>query len=226
MKSPTPAGSGRRERVLAAASVLFARWGFDKTSVDDIAREASISKGAVYLEFPGKEELFRAVLYRELGRHMEDWLRRFEADPGEWSFARMFQHSLAAIQGNPLVRALMTRDRRVFGSFLRQDSELFGAVISLRAELFEQLQKTGAMREDIPAPVIAYLVSVIGYGMVASDEVVPEEAKVPFDEALAGLGLLLDRGLAKSAGSRRQGREFIIAMVEEMKNRLNTGGGK
>lgn len=226
MKSSSFPKGTRRDRVLAAGSDLFARWGFDKTSVDDIAREAGISKGAVYLEFPGKEELFRAVLYRELGRHMEDWLRRFEADPGEWSFARMFQHSLAAIQANPLVRALLTRDRRVFGSFLRQDSDLFSAVISLRAELFEQLQKAGAMRDDIPAPVIAYLVSVIGYGLVASDDVVPEETKVPFEEALAGLGLLLDRGLAKSAGSRKQGREFIIAMVEKMKNHLGAGGEK
>jgi AcrR family transcriptional regulator len=222
MKPASPKGMIRRDRVLAAAAVLFARWGFDKTSVDDIAREAGISKGAVYLEFPGKEELFRAVLYRELGRHMEDWLRRFEADPGEWSFARMFQHSLAAIQANPLVRALMTRDRRVFGSFLRADGELFAAVISTRTELFEQLQKAGAMREDIPAPVIAYLVSVIGYGLVASDDVVPEESKVPFDEALSGLGLLLDRGLTSSK-NRRQGREFIVAMVEKMKARLQAG---
>lgn len=226
MKTSSSSKASRRDRVLSAASALFARWGFDKTSVDDIAREAGISKGAVYLEFPGKEELFRAVLYRELGRHMEDWLRRFEADPGEWSFARMFQHSLAAIQANPLVRALLTRDRRVFGSFLRQDSDLFSAVISLRAELFQNLQKAGAMREDIPAPVIAYLVSVIGYGMVASEEVVPEETKVPFEEALAGLGLLLDRGLARPAGSRKQGREFIITMVEKMKVRLSAGGEK
>lgn len=224
MERHSPPKVIRRDRVLGAASDLFARWGFDKTSMDDIAQGAGISKGAVYLEFAGKEELFRAVMYRELGRHMEDWLRRFEADPGEWSFARMFQHSLAAIQANPLVRALMTRDRRVFGSFLRQDGELFSAVISIRAELFQNLQKAGAMRDDIPAPVIAYLVSVIGYGLVASDEVVPEQSKVPFDEALAGLGLLLDRGLATSAGSRRRGREFIVAMVEQMKTRLHAGG--
>jgi AcrR family transcriptional regulator len=39
--------SDRFERVVDAAARLFARWGFDKTSVDEIAREAGISKGAV-----------------------------------------------------------------------------------------------------------------------------------------------------------------------------------
>lgn len=214
-------GSSRRERVFAAAAALFARWGFDKTSVEDIAREAGISKGAVYLEFPGKDELFRAVLYREFSHYTQDWLQRFEKDPGEWSFARMFQHSLAAIQANPMVRALMTRDRRIFGSFLREDSELFSSVISARAELFEQLQRAGAMREDVSAATIAYLVSAIGYGMVASDEVVPAASKVPLEEALRGLGLLLDRGLSPTRmKNRREARALIIAMVKKMQEAL------
>jgi ABC-type glutathione transport system ATPase component len=55
----------RRERLLESAASLFSRWGFDKTSVDDIAREAGISKGAVYLEFPNKDALFKAVMHWE-----------------------------------------------------------------------------------------------------------------------------------------------------------------
>lgn len=213
--------ASRRGRLLEAAAALFARWGYDKTSVDDIARECGISKGAVYLEFPGKEELFRGVLYHEFARYTQDWLARFEADPGEWSIARIVQHSLAAIQANALVRALMTRDRRVFGSFLRQDSELFSNVIALRTEIFEELQRLGALRDDISPPVLAYLVSSIGYGLVTSDEVVPEERKVPFDDALSALGLLLDRGLApEKIKNRKEARELIIAMVAKMQAML------
>lgn len=222
MKSNPSSRTSRKERLLVSAALLFARWGYDKTSVDDIARESGVSKGAVYLEFPGKEELFRAVLHHELARYSSDWLRRFEADPGEWGFARMFQHSLAAIHANPLVRALLTRDRRVFGGFLRSDSDLFASVISLRAELFGQLQKAGAVRDDIPAPVIAYLVSVMGFGLVASDEVIPESSKVSFEEALNGLGLLLDRGLApERIKNRREAKQLIVTMVGRMKAMLH-----
>jgi AcrR family transcriptional regulator len=43
--------------------------------VDDIARKAGASKGGVYLEFSNKDALFKAVIFRELGRYTEDWLR-------------------------------------------------------------------------------------------------------------------------------------------------------
>jgi AcrR family transcriptional regulator len=67
--------SERYDRLLESASRLFSRLGFDKTSVDDIARKAGASKGGVYLEFSNKDALFKAVIFRELGRYTEDWLR-------------------------------------------------------------------------------------------------------------------------------------------------------
>jgi AcrR family transcriptional regulator len=213
--------SNRRQRLLNAAGSLFSRWGFDKTNMEDIAREAGISKGAVYLEFPNKDALFKAVLYWEFARYIEDWLRRLKADPENWSFARMVQHSLAAVDANPFVRALMMRDQRLFGSFLRRDRELFGLAISMRAELFSQLQEAGVVRDDISAPTLAYLVSVTGYGLIAGDEVVPAENKVPFEESIRAWGLLLDRALAPTrARNRKAARALLMAMAERMQTAL------
>jgi len=211
----------RRQRLLQSAASLFSRWGFDKTSVDDIAREAGISKGAVYLEFPNKDALFKAVMHWEFARYMQDWLRRFEEDPAELSFARMVQHSIAALSDNPFIKALFTRDQRLFGSFMRRDKDLFGLAISMRAEFFSQLQQAGAMRDDIPAPILAYLVSVTGYGLIAGHEVVPDENKVPFEEAIRAWGLLLERALAMPrARNRKAARALLISMVERMQAAL------
>ena len=213
--------SNRRQRLLDSAGSLFSRWGFDKTSMDDIARETGISKGAVYLEFPNKDALFKAVLHWEFARYIEDWLHRFKEDPENWNFARMVQHSLAAVDANPFVKALMMRDQRLFGRFLRRDKEFFGLAISMRAELFSQLQKAGAVRNDIAAPTLAYLVSVTGYGLIAGNEVVPDENKVPFAEALRAWGLLLDRALAPdNARNRKAARALLISMVEKMQAAL------
>jgi AcrR family transcriptional regulator len=213
--------SDRRERLLKSAASLFSRWGFDKTSVDDIAREAGISKGAVYLEFPNKDALFKAVVHWEFARYMQDWLRRFEKDHGDWSFARMIQHSIAAVDSNPFVKALLMRDHRIFGNFLRRDKELFRLAISARSEFFSQLQEAGTMRDDIPAPVLAYLVSVTGYGLIAGNEVVPDENKVPFEEAIQAWGLLLERGVAPPrTRNRRVARALLISMVERMQAAL------
>jgi len=52
--------NNRREIIIQAGRKLFGRYGIEKTTVDEIAREAGISKGSVYLEFPSKEEILLA----------------------------------------------------------------------------------------------------------------------------------------------------------------------
>jgi AcrR family transcriptional regulator len=51
----------KRETILTAASQLFGHYGYRRTSIDDIAQEARIAKGTVYLYFKSKEEIFRAI---------------------------------------------------------------------------------------------------------------------------------------------------------------------
>lgn len=52
----------RREDILKIAQKLFRENGYEKTTVDDIARHAGISKGSVYLEFKTKEDVFYYIL--------------------------------------------------------------------------------------------------------------------------------------------------------------------
>jgi AcrR family transcriptional regulator len=56
--------SEHRDAILASATETFARFGFRKTAIDDIARRAKIGKGTVYLHFDSKEELFAEVIRR------------------------------------------------------------------------------------------------------------------------------------------------------------------
>ncbi len=65
----------RREKVLESAAWLFGYYGFEKTTVDDIAERSGISKGSVYLEFPNKELILVGVVQqftaKELNRILE-----------------------------------------------------------------------------------------------------------------------------------------------------------
>ena len=54
----------RRAAILDAALKLFSQYGYRRTSIDDVAREAEIAKGTVYLNFTSKEEIFRALCER------------------------------------------------------------------------------------------------------------------------------------------------------------------
>src|SRR4051812_36620120 len=52
----------RRDAILQAARAVFARQGYAETVVDDIATQAGIAKGTLYLYFPSKEQIYMAAL--------------------------------------------------------------------------------------------------------------------------------------------------------------------
>lgn len=56
--------SDKEQRVLEAAQGVFFRYGFARTTMADVAQAAGVSRPALYLVFPGKEELFSAVIHR------------------------------------------------------------------------------------------------------------------------------------------------------------------
>src|ERR1700744_4149523 len=59
----------RHQGVLEAALGVFARYGFRKASMDEVARAAGVSRQGLYLQFANKEELFRrAVEYSLAGQ--------------------------------------------------------------------------------------------------------------------------------------------------------------
>jgi len=72
---------GRIEQIAEAALRLFARYGYKRTSMDDIAREAGLARATLYLHFKGKDEVFRAML-AGLGRHVETRCREVLAMDG------------------------------------------------------------------------------------------------------------------------------------------------
>ena len=59
--SPTKA-QATRERILDAAIAVFSRKGYHETKVDDIVAESDTSKGSVYFHFPGKQQVFLALI--------------------------------------------------------------------------------------------------------------------------------------------------------------------
>jgi AcrR family transcriptional regulator len=63
--------SERRRRVLEAALVTFARFGFRKTSMDEVAHVADISRQGLYFYFRNKDDLFREAVQKWLDDGME-----------------------------------------------------------------------------------------------------------------------------------------------------------
>ena len=72
MNPPRGDAGSRRAAILDAALPVFGQYGYRRTSMDDIAREAGIAKGTIYLSFASKEEVFQALSQRLSQRMLAD----------------------------------------------------------------------------------------------------------------------------------------------------------
>lgn len=74
-----------RQKILDTAARIFGKYGFKKTSVDEIAKSAHKAKGSIYYYFSSKEALFREVVSRELDHVKAELTRiaRERTDPAD-----------------------------------------------------------------------------------------------------------------------------------------------
>lgn len=84
--APGPKRERRKEarpgELLEAALDLFVEKGFAATRVDEVAARAGVSKGTLFLYFPSKEELFKAVVRQNIAGRFEEWTHELEAFEG------------------------------------------------------------------------------------------------------------------------------------------------
>jgi AcrR family transcriptional regulator len=91
-----------RSRILSAANKVFAERGYHEATMDDIAKRLGVSKGAIYLYFPSKEDLFEAMC-KTAPRAFKEILYssfRHEANPVE-SATQFFDKMLKLSASNP-----------------------------------------------------------------------------------------------------------------------------
>lgn len=218
---PKTTNPERAARILDAAERLIVRYGYDKTTISDIAAAAQISKGAVYLHYASKEALFDALFTRELRRYSAIWLQRVEADPQGGTFAGIYKNTLYAMQHSPLLLALFRGDKHVLGAYARRDTRRFAAKMRTNVEFLRQLQQAGGVRADIAPEVIAHIMNMLAYGLVGMDDVMDAAHIPPLESLIEGIGQLLDRALLPPAGtSSEASKQLLRTLVEAAKTQL------
>ena len=88
--SPAVDAQPRRERrkdarpgeLMAAALALFVEKGFAATRVEDVAQRAGVSKGTLFLYFPSKVDLFKAVVRENISGRFDEWNQMFDTFEG------------------------------------------------------------------------------------------------------------------------------------------------
>jgi AcrR family transcriptional regulator len=218
---PTPSND-RETRILDAALELALHYGIDKTTVSDIAREAGIAKGTIYLHHDSKDDLFEAVIWREIWEYVDAMLAYLESDTEIWSFVGMYRHTLKIIDGNLLMQAMISNDERILGNFMQRRGLAMGAFKRpFQAQLLQMMQEAGAIRQDIDLEVAAYLMTMLNYGFIITPSHIPPEQRPPIEATIEGIGDMLDHYLTPPDGGNQQAaRESMAAITRRMRDHM------
>jgi AcrR family transcriptional regulator len=164
----------KKECILAAAARAFARFGFKKTAVEEIAKDAGVAKGTIYLAAETKEDLFYQSIHREVRAWTAELAKLIDPRvPADQLIRQVAMAGLQYLHERPLVRDL-----------------LFGSHHLMLPEWSDQLE---ALRELGRNNTVEILRLGVKQGRFRSDLDLDEVAKILQDVAISTF-MTYDRG--------------------------------
>jgi len=186
-----------RERVVAAAAKVFARRGYHRATVDEIATDAGFTIGALYSNFAGKEELFLAIADRQVEQRAGEFRAIAEAAEGEGDAsseaAAQFRNVLEAYPDWPLLFyefwSLSVRNPELQGELAKRRDAIRDAL----AETLERVAKRHGFELRFPAPVLATAIAAslngLAFERAADPKALPDDVFAEFVTAVLGCAI-------------------------------------
>ena len=186
------AGDHRQKSILKSAFAAFAAYGFRKTSMDDIARGAGMSRPALYLHYRSKEDIFRSLAQFYYDDAVESVRAALERDlPIPERLAAAF-----AAQGGAIIETMMTsphgRELLDTGNATAADIAEAGEarLRAVYAGWLAGMAARGALRLSVPPDAAAAAITAALHGIKGK---APDHASYARD--VETLGRLIGAGL-------------------------------
>lgn len=175
----------RPGEIVEAALEVFAEKGFAAAKLDEIARRAGVSKGAVYLYFETKEDVFRAVVEQAVAPNLATVRAMAGAHPGPLGdlLRGVVAHVAGVAESTPLggVLKMVVGEARNFPEIARVwHDELVSQALGAITTAIEAAQARGEVRPGDPRAYALQLIAPMLVAVLWRETFVPIGA-VPFD---------------------------------------------
>ncbi|MFK0249056.1 TetR/AcrR family transcriptional regulator [Amycolatopsis azurea] len=148
-------------RLLDAAYEQFCRMGIRRSTMEDVARRAGVSRITAYRRFATKDALVEQVVRREFRRYFDQFL--LDIQQAETAADRVvlgFASALGAIRRNPLIGGLMAVEPDVLvPSMVSDGGNTLGTVQRFVAGQLRREQQAGNVSEDVDVELVAELMT-------------------------------------------------------------------
>jgi len=139
------------QRIINAATKIFARKGFFNSKISDIAKEAQVADGTIYLYFENKDDILISLFEEQMKKVLEgmkEELKR-EKDPVR-KIKRFALYHLKLIEHNKDMAEIIQVELRQSSKFMKEyKNEKFIEYLNLIGEIVREGQEKGVFRQDI-----------------------------------------------------------------------------
>jgi TetR/AcrR family fatty acid metabolism transcriptional regulator len=152
-------GGDKRERILIAAERVFARCGFFAARVSEIAKEAGVADGTIYLYFKSKDDLLIS-LFESRMKQVNVLLAKAIADKGPVDQLRAFITAyLQLVHDEPAAAEVLTIELRQSSKFMKEyDNPEFADFLRMLGGIVTRGQDDGVLDATIPSHIVARMI--------------------------------------------------------------------
>jgi len=152
-------GGDKRERILAAAERIFARHGFFAARVSEIAKEAGVADGTIYLYFKSKDDLLISLFENRMSQ-VNDALRSAIADRAPAEQLRAFIRAyLQLVSDEPAAVEVLTIELRQSSKFMKEyENPQFADFLRMLGGIIADGQASGELDATIPSHIAARMI--------------------------------------------------------------------
>lgn len=209
----------KKSNILEASRKLFLRYGFDKTTVADIAKQAGISKGGIYLYFKSKDQIMEQLLLKEMYEQNERWIDFVLKDPEGGLLHGMYKNQLKAIIESEFIMSILKRDMEILGSYLqKQDGLLSHDVSNIRIEFIKKMQNANCVKKDVDPKVLAHIMDMLELSIITIADHKDIGNIPPIDEVIEQIAYMMQKAYApEDGGDSAAGKEVLLAIYNPAK---------
>ncbi len=162
LQTPPKRRAATRSAIVTASRKLFARHGFDATSIDAIANEVGLTKGALYWHFASKDALFEGILDQIRADWREQVLAKIdEVDDPLKKLERLFDNYGVLLDRKPEICLFLQRAALEENATRRgRVRTVYKQTAACIAEILDEGKSTGAFRKEIDSMDTAH--SILG----------------------------------------------------------------
>ena len=150
----------KRERILSAAERIFARHGFFAAKVSDVAKEAGVADGTIYLYFKSKDDVLISLFERRM-QQVNDTLRTAVAkhkSPRD-QLRAFIQAYLQLVHDEPAAAEVLTIELRQSSKFMKEyENPEFADFLRMLGGIIAAAQDKGELTSGIPPHVAARMI--------------------------------------------------------------------